>query len=290
MNEIEGRPRLLLVGAGSVGTAVATLLSRAGWHAAGVVSRTRASAEAAAARLSSRVITSIDRAPEADLYLLGVPEPAIEEVAASLVPAARPGALAVHLAGVVGIDPLGSLRDHGLGVAALHPVQTCPDVDTAIERLPGSAWGVTCSPGAEGPCEELIASIGGTPVRIEESVRPQWHSASVMTSNGISAVVAFGASILEAIGVVDPDSVLGPIAAATVANARAGGGGGATLTGPVVRGEADTLRRHLEALEASAPDLVPGYRLVVQTILEAATRAGRVSPETVGQIEAVIGR
>jgi predicted short-subunit dehydrogenase-like oxidoreductase (DUF2520 family) len=109
-----------------------------------------------------------------------------------------------------------------------------------------------------------------------------------MTSNGIAALLATAESILQKIGVADPEGVLGPLAAGAVANARAGGGGGATLTGPVVRGEVSTLRRHLEALEARAPELVPAYRLVARTILAAAARAGRLPADAAGQIEAEV--
>jgi len=279
---------MLLVGAGRVGTAVAYLLERSGREPAGVVSRSPASAERAATRLGCGVISSLDDAPEADLYLLGVPDAAIEDVARSLAAVAAPGAMAVHFAGSLGIGPLEALAERGLGVAALHPVQACPDVGTAIERLPGSAWGITCSPGLTGRCEDFVRAVAGLPVPVEEADRALWHAAAVMTSNGIAALLATGESILQTIGVADPERVLGPLAAGAVATARAGGGGGATLTGPVVRGEVSTLRRHLEALDAQAPELVPAYRLVARTILAAAARAGRLPAEATGQIEAVV--
>ena len=287
MEELEGRPRLLLVGAGRVGTAVAILLKRAGWSVAGVISRTPASAERGAALLDAPVVP-IGEAPEADLYLLGVSDDAIEEVARSLAPRARPGALAVHLAGSLGTDPLASLSERRLGIAALHPVQACPDIETAVERLPGSAWGVTCEPGLRETCERLVEAAGGTPVLVSETDRPLWHAAAVMTSNGIAALLAFGGSILDSIGIDDPASVLGPLAAGTVENARAGGGGGATLTGPVVRGESATIGRHLAALESAAPDLVPAYRLVAETILAAAVRAERIPAPVADDIRAVV--
>ena len=287
MEELEGRPRLLLVGAGRVGTAAAILLKRAGWTVAGVISRTPASAERGAALLDAPV-ASIADAPGVDLYLLGVPDGAIEEVARSLAPVAASGALAVHLAGSLGTAPLGPLAERGLRVAALHPVQACPDIDTAVERIPGSAWGVTCEPEVREACVRLVEAAGGTAVQVSEADRPLWHAAAVMTSNGIAALLAFGGSILDSIGIEDPEAVLGPLAAGAVENARAGGGGGATLTGPVVRGESATIGRHLAALGATAPDLVPAYRLVAETILAAAERADRIPAPVANDIRAVV--
>ena len=98
-------PRLLLIGAGRVGTAVATLLTRANRQVAGVSSRTRSSAEAAAQRLGCEVVDLGGPLPDVDLYLLGVPDPEIEDVARALAPHANPEALAVHFAGSLGTAP-----------------------------------------------------------------------------------------------------------------------------------------------------------------------------------------
>jgi predicted short-subunit dehydrogenase-like oxidoreductase (DUF2520 family) len=98
-----------------------------------------------------------------------------------------------------------------------------------------------------------------------------------MTSNGIAALLAYGESILAAIGIDEPERVLGPLAEGTVANAVAGGGGGATLTGPIVRGEGATVKRHLTALRSRYPQLAAGYEGVADLILNAAVRSERIS-------------
>ncbi len=268
--------RIALVGAGRVGTAVAVLLHARGHSIVGVSSRSETSARRAADRLDSQLITP-ESWPDADVVLIGVPDQVIESVADSLASNVAAPTVVVHFAGSLGLEPLRAVADKGCGVCALHPMQACPDVDTAVRRLPGSAWGLTCSEGLEEWAARLVAEhLNGVPVPVAESDRSRWHAAAVITSNGVAALMATGESILESIGVEHPELVLGPLAAGTVANAVEGGGGGATLTGPVVRGEAATLQRHLAALNEGEAAV---YGLVSLLILEAARRTGRISDE-----------
>jgi predicted short-subunit dehydrogenase-like oxidoreductase (DUF2520 family) len=132
--------------------------------------------------------------------------------------------------------------------------------------------------------------LDGVPVIVSEAARPLWHAASVMTSNGIAALMALGESLLSEIGVEDPPAVLGPLAEGTVQNARAGGGGGATLTGPVVRGEAATIRRHIQALGKVSPEHSETYGSICALILRAAVDAGRIDEATSESITRELGR
>ena len=264
---------LTLVGAGRVGTAVAALLQQRGHRVVGVASRTEASAVRGATRLEAPVV-SVGGLPECGVILLGVPEHTLAGVTAELPGATN--AVIVHLAGSVGIEPVRrSLPD--AVVCALHPVQACPDVDTAMRRLPGSAWGVTCSEGATAWAHRLIAEdLSGRPVDVGEEHRAVWHAAAVTTSNGISALMATGEALLSSIGISSPADVLGPISAGTVANAREVGGGAPALTGPVVRRETEVIRKHVAAVRERAPRLLDAYLHALRSIVASAAASGRI--------------
>jgi predicted short-subunit dehydrogenase-like oxidoreductase (DUF2520 family) len=88
--------------------------------------------------------------------------------------------------------------------------------------------------------------------------------------------MALGEQLLTSIGIDNPHAILGPLARGTVDNAVAGGGGAQTLTGPLVRGEAETLRRHLDAIAETAPSARTAYELAARIVLEAAVNAGRI--------------
>jgi predicted short-subunit dehydrogenase-like oxidoreductase (DUF2520 family) len=266
---------LVLIGAGRVGTAVATLLQGAGHRLVGVASRSADSARRASDLLGAPVF-ALGLLPAADAALLGVPAAALESLGAE-VAALRRSEIVCHFAGAVGIAPLRAVTAKGMFAAALHPVQTCPDIETALQLLPGSAWGVTTSPEIATWAHELVtASLRGFPVEVAESDRALWHAAAVTTANGTAALMTLGEAILARIGVDRPASVLGPLAAGTVTAAAARDGAGTALTGPVVRGEAETVASHVRAFQERAPELLEAYRLVARTILMAVEAAGRV--------------
>ncbi|MEA2499645.1 MAG: hypothetical protein QOH26_2050 [Actinomycetota bacterium] len=281
--------RFALVGAGSVGTAVSVLLRRRGHSIVAVYSRSVASAERAARLTAAQVVHSLDALPSVDAILVGTSDVVIPQIAMALEGATSAGSIrVVHFAGAVGIRYFEPLIGSGSAAAALHPVQACPDIDTAIERLPGSAWGVTASRGEEAWAASFVEELDGLPVPVAEEDRAMWHAAAVTTSNGIASLLALGESMLIAIGIDQPEAVLGPLAAGAVANASAGGGGGATLTGPVVRGDVGTIRMHLEALDERAPSLLPAYVLAVRSILSAALSADRIETDSAGDIAEVL--
>ena len=281
--------RVALVGAGRVGTAVAFLLRQSGHDIVGVSSRTEDSARAAATRLSAQTfMPTPDEVIDANLVLIGVPDGEIRDVAAALAPSVKAGTVVAHLSGSLGRGPLEPLSE--ARTCALHPFQACPDVDTAIRRLPGSAWGVTC-PDADTErwvCEVLERDLQGFPVVVRDEDRALWHAAAVATSNGLAALLGASEAILAAIQIESPERILTPIASGTLANASEGGGGSRTLTGPVVRGEATTVKRHMDALSARAPELLPVYRAAARLILETATVSGRISSTERNAIEEVV--
>lgn len=270
-----------LVGAGRVGTAVARILRDGGNQPLGIVSRTQLSAKRAAALVEAPVM-AIDELPPVDVILIGAGDSAISEIASQL--RIDPGVV-VHFAGAYGLGPLQTIIERGGWGCALHPVQACPDIPTAIERLPGSCWGVTCTwPATQWAHRFVSDEMGGSPVDVEEAARPIWHAAAVSTSNGIAALMAVGERLLGTIGVADPHLVLGPLGRGTIENAIAGGGGAATLTGPAVRGETATIERHLVAIRELAPQMVDAYAAAAEVILE----AGSIDEATARSIRALL--
>ena len=274
-----------LIGAGKVGTGVALLLQRCGHNIVAVAPESRDSTRRATDMLGVPSTTASGAAGAAELVLLGVPDGAIKGLARAIGPALDPGTVVCHFAGAQGAEVLEPVIRSGARRAAIHPVQACPDPETAVRRLPGSAWGVTCDQAAAALIVALIEEdLKGRVVWVDEDVRPLWHAASVTAANGIAAMLAFGEDIMRAADIEEPIGVLGPLAAGVVANAIEGGGGGQTLTGPIVRGEVATLRSHIEALEHFAPEALVGYRRAAAVVLTAAQNGGRIDDVTAARI------
>jgi predicted short-subunit dehydrogenase-like oxidoreductase (DUF2520 family) len=269
---------------------VAELLRRADHHPLAVSSRSETSALRATRMLGCPVMEPGAAVADAEVVLIGADDASIQEVASALAPHLRADAVVVHFAGSLGLEPLAAAIEAGASGAALHPVQACPDVDAALARLPGSAWGVTAGDEVQEWARVLITDdLQGSPVIVPEDARPLWHAAAVLTSNGIAALLSIGESLLGSISIARPEEVLAPLAHGTVQNAIEGGGGGATLTGPIVRGELETLARHIRAIEERDPALLPAFIEGARLILRAAQATGRIAPETIGDWDRLLG-
>jgi predicted short-subunit dehydrogenase-like oxidoreductase (DUF2520 family) len=229
---------------------------------------------AVAGRLGATAVAVADAGRSADLVLVATPDAAIADAACALAPGLRPGALVVHLSGACPLEELDKLAAERPDVAlgALHPLQSLPSVEVGVDRLPGS-W---CA--IEGPpaVERLALTLGLRPFRVEAGQRARYHAAATIASNHLVALLAQARRVADAAGV--PAGALLPLVRASIDNVDALGAAGA-LTGPVARGDVDTVARHLDALP---DDERAAYRAL-------ATEALRLSGRDDATLRALLG-
>lgn len=196
--------------------------------------------------------------PAADLYLVAVSDRAVEELVASLP--LPDGALVAHTAGSVGIEALPARLDR----AVLYPLQTFScgrKVD--LREVPLL---VECAREESYPLLESIArSLSRRVVRADSAQRARLHLAAVFACNFVNHAYALGARLMRDAG-LDP-ALLRPLVGETAAKALAAADPAAVQTGPAVRGDTPTLRRHEELL-AGDETLKDIYRLMSQSIWE----------------------
>ena len=238
---------LALVGPGRAGTTLAAALVARGWTAVAVAGRSvdAASTRRAADLLGAPAVTVADAGRDAQLVIVATPDSAIAEIAFVLAPSLQPGALVVHLSGACPLEELDKLHRArpDVDIGSFHPLQSLPSVELGSVRLAGS-W---CA--VEGPdaVERLAVSLGMRPFRVAPGDRVEYHAAATIGSNHLVAVLAQAARVARDAGV--PAEALWPLVRATIDNIEAVGAEDA-LTGPVARGDADTVARHLDALPA----------------------------------------
>jgi predicted short-subunit dehydrogenase-like oxidoreductase (DUF2520 family) len=279
-----------VVGAGRVGTAVGVLLRDAGHRIVAVSGREGTARRSAAYLPGVAVRDPADAAAEADLVVLGVPDDELEATATVLARAGafRAGAWVIHLSGAAGLDVLAPVRAAGARPLALHPLQTFPDVEAALERIPGCAVGVTAEDDEGDALGARIAEdLGARPFRLPEKARPLYHAAAVFASNYVVASIGRAEQLLGVAGIGEAADALVTLVRATVDNVDRLGTG-AALTGPAVRGDAGTVARNLDALAESAPDAVAAYVAMAREALRLATDAGRLAPEARARVEEVL--
>ncbi len=279
-----------IIGAGRVGTALGVLLARGG-HSIVAASGRDASRERVGRHLPEvPFLGPVEAANRGEAVILGVPDDRIRRSCEALARGGgvRGGQSVIHLSGSVPLEALSAAREAGAGILALHPLQTFPDVEAAVERLPGSAMAVT-APDEDGYVlgERLAADVGGRPFRLPDERKPLYHAAAVFASGYLATLVGMAADLLGRAGVENPMRALSPLAEATLANAVRLGPP-ASVTGPMVRGDAGTLRRNLEALAARAPEAVPPYVALAAAALDVAEAAGRLRAEDRARVEEVL--
>ena len=280
-----------IVGAGRAGTAVAVLWQRAG-HRIVAVSGGAATAERAMRHLPGvPVLGAPDAARAAELVVIGVPD---DLIAATVQELADAGAVAsgwvAHLSGATPLSALDAARSAGARGLGIHPLQTFPDVDAAVERIPGCvvAVGADDDEGAA-LAERLARDLGGRPFRLPEERRAIYHAAAVFASNYLVAATGVAEVLLEVAGVPDPIGALTPPQQATLANIARSGPAEA-LTGPAVRGDAGTIELNLQALANSSPWAVDAYVEMARVAVDLAMRGGRLSPDQRAEVEKVLAR
>jgi len=276
--------RFSIVGAGRLGTALGAALARRGWLAEAIVDR-----DARAARESRRIIgrgrasTSYAGAAEAGgAVIIAVPDDAIGRVAAALARSggAWAGRPVFHTSGLVPSGALGPLARRGAWAASLHPAQSFPRRDAPASVFKGITWGIEGGPAAVEAAGEIVRALRGHVLLLSEKDKPLYHAACTLASNAFVALEWTAAGILQQAGVTEDAAfaALLPLVQGTLQNVKSLGLEKA-LTGPVVRGDSATVRKHLEAL-GSDPGAREIYaaagRLVLRLAAKRGLPAGRV--------------
>ena len=219
--------RIAIIGRGRLGTALAAALSAAGRPVEGPLGR---------GELPS---------PDAEAILLCVPDSQISAVAATI----PPGPLVGHCSGATPLSVLGERERFGL-----HPLMTVTDAGARFDGCGGAIGG--SSPTARAFARELAESLGMNVIEIEDADRAAYHAAASIASNFLVTLESAAERMLG-----HDRELLVPLVRATVENwARLGD---AALTGPIARGDEETVERQRAAVEERAADLLPLFDAMV---------------------------
>jgi predicted short-subunit dehydrogenase-like oxidoreductase (DUF2520 family) len=282
-----------VIGVGRAGTALGAALVRAGHEVVAVAAVSEASRHRARTTFQNAVITDPRQVlRHADLALLTVPDDAlpalIEGLAATEAP--LPGRMLVHASGRHGLAVLEPATRRGALPLALHPVMTFTGRPDDVNRLAGTSFGVTAPEVLRPAAEALVIEMGGEPVFIAEEHRDLYHAALAGAANHLITLVAQGEDLLRAAGVAEPARLLGPLLSAALDNALRFGDAG--LTGPVARGDADTVAAHVAALDAepsASPAAVAAYLALARLTADRALATGLLEPADAERLLGVLG-
>ncbi len=256
--------RIGFVGAGTLGRGLALALDGVGCEVVAVSSRSRASAEWLAERIdgSAAMETAQDVADACDLVFITTPDGAIADVALSVN--WRAGQGVVHCCGAASIELLDAASGAGAAVGAMHPFQTFAglgDSTEAARRLSGVTFAVSATGWLADYLPSLAERLDGRAITIPDELRPLYHASAVLACGYVGTLLDAAIGLWARMGFTEEDGVraVAPLSRATI-EAIAAAGPVNAVTGPAVRGDADTIAAHLSLLSEHAPHLLALYR------------------------------
>lgn len=211
-----------------------------------------------------------------DLIAIAVSDDAIGVVIAELARAIPEGRspFVFHVSGQSGAAMLAPLRARGAITAAIHPVMTFTG-DPAIEvrRMAGARFAVTGSSAeASARADLVVRLLDGVAVEIREEHRSLYHAALCHAANHLVTLLNGSSRALTAAGVDDPRGLLAPLVRAALENSLSRGF--AALSGPLLRGDDETIHNHLIALDSYCQEMLPAYRTMAIATLDELERSG----------------
>jgi len=287
--------KVAIIGAGRVGGAVGRLLAQAGYSVTAVATRNQGTAEQARVFIGAvaAMTDAVKAAASADIVLITTPDGAIKFVCNSIAAGKgfRTGAVVVHMSGAQTLDLLEAAKGSRAYRAVIHPLQSVPGMELGVKNIPGSYFRVETDPEAAQTARELVKALGGIELKM-----PKWgsgkgsaalyHAGAVAVSNFFVALVDFGLRYYQALGADNKEALKAvlPLIKGTLANIESAGIPDA-LTGPIMRGDVETVRGHIEAMKVSAPELLPLYRELARHTALVAQEKNSITPQTAAEIK-----
>ena len=279
-----------IIGVGRLGTTLGRALAHHGYQVEAVTALHRASAQRAARLIGGKTIAlagpNLNSLPESDLILITTPDDAIGAVAEQLSrrakaavksPKARPPCRVVlHASGALSSEILGPLRKAGFALGSMHPLVSISDRAADIGAFTDAFFCLEGDGGALRMARSVVRNLGGQSFSLDPSNKPLYHAAAVMASGHVTALVDIAVEMLVKCGLsrLRARLVLMPLLESNLMNlltqtpARA-------LTGPFARGDAETARRHLDAIAAHhLDDALAAYAILGKRSLELASQNG----------------
>ena len=284
-----------IISAGRVGSVLGAALRACEHTIVGVHAVSEASQERAAMLLPDVPLLSVEQIAErSELLILAVPDDELPGLVTYLASSGSitAGQILVHTSGRHGTEVLAPATALGAIGLAIHPAMTFTGMSMDLQRLNGTCFAVTGPAPFIPIAQALVVEMGGEPVHVAEADRALYHAALAHAANHLVTILGQSQQMLASIGIEDPARYMGPLVRAAVDNALASGEG--ALTGPVARGDAGTVKAHLQALNEYSEhektgDITDSYAALAHATAKRAHNRGLLNDEQLGRIENLLG-
>ncbi|MDD8019159.1 MAG: DUF2520 domain-containing protein [Bacteroidota bacterium] len=259
------RQPITIIGAGAVGRSIAAALLRGGAAINGIYSRSSQSALLLAKKIHCKNFGTVDDIKSVQgVIIAAVPDSQIKSVARRLVLIQKSfkNVIVLHTSGALASDELDILKRKGAATGSFHPMQTFPTFKTTTLK---NIW---CA--AEGDlrarkiARDIATTCGASSFEISKEAKVLYHTAGIFASNYLVTLLSIVEEIALKVKITQSDvwKIYRPIIESTLRNGMETSPAEA-LTGPIARGDADTINKHLQTLSKKKLDhLVPLYSVL----------------------------
>lgn len=254
--------RLIIVGPGRAGGTLARAAVVAGHDVVGVLSRS-------GTETYGPMLAWEEDLPHADVVMIAVKDDSIPEVAERLEGHLGSVAVAAHLSGFVPVLALHPFLTDGVAIGGFHPLFSMPDPGSGLKGLKGAYVGIGGDPLAVDTLTHFADSLDLETFALEDEARPAYHAAAAAAANFVVTSLAISADLFESAG-IDP-AVSRPLVEGVISNCFENGPS-RSLTGPIARGDVDTVIGHLTAAHDVSSEVGLQFKLMAEAT---AVRAGR---------------
>jgi predicted short-subunit dehydrogenase-like oxidoreductase (DUF2520 family) len=281
--------KLGFIGAGPVGTTFGVRLSEQGYAVAAVADISPAAAERFAGLVPGCRVWGDNQelADAVDMVFITTADDFIPKVSSELK--WRPGQTVVHCSGASTVQSLEAARRQGAGVGSIHPCQTFAGIEQAIANLPGSTFAIEAEEPVKATLTDMARALRGDIVYLTSEDKVLYHAAAAIACNYFTTIVKLAADLWRNFGKTPADAIRAymPLLRGTLANIETVGFP-KCLTGPIARGDVATIRRHLAALEKSAPELLPLYKELGKFTVPIGRDKGSLAADRAAELTALL--
>ena len=284
------KPSFAIVGCGKVGTALGIFLAKAGYKAVGLAGRSLASARRTAEIIRcdhySDVPWEITR--NAAVVFITTPDGAIIETCDSI--AGHKGfadkAVVLHCSGALPSTILSTAKTCGARTGSMHPLQTFASTEFIANPFQGITVAIEGENDAVNMAKQIAADLGGSSVTILTEAKTLYHASAVVASNYLVTLLDLALRLMGASGIAGRDAfkILKPLIQGTLSNIEEVGIP-AALTGPIVRGDLETVEKHIKEIGLITPQLLDLYKTLGWYTIDIATAKTTISETTVKQLK-----
>lgn len=270
-----------IVGPGRVGQAMGRLLAQREVRVEYIAARKLIKARRAARVIGRGRPVKLDDPGllSASIVLITTNDAAIAKVAGELSRIEKgtdawKGKVVLHTCGSLPSDVLRPLKLQGAAIGSMHPYQTVPSPQAGVRNLPGTFWGIEGDPPAVRVARDWIKRLKGVAFSVPPKGKSLYHLSAFLVCPALVTIMAQSEALLRSAGI--PAKTSRPMLRQFVtetANNFAEMGAQRALTGPAVRGDWATIRRHLAALRRASPEFVPVYRSLLKAMLRLAAKS-----------------